>query len=125
MQADTTIPDYILFFNIYNDTLDYTGSLPMSEQGKVLEHFNFPNTGKTGMFSLISEKDALAIAYKESKTEGKLTANFQYDNNGQIFIWVVDVMAKNSNVTHKYNIITINAETGKVLEQREGIFYSY
>lgn len=126
MKNDATVPDYVLHFNIYNDTIDYTACLLMSAEGIVIEDLDFPNTSKfNDVFHLISEEKALAIAKKQSKKKGKFLGTFQYNKDKQIFIWIVDIIDKNSNVTHKNKQVIINAHTGAVIEQKDGWYYSY
>jgi len=127
LQTDATIPDYVLHFNITNDTIDYTACLLLSARGNIITDLDFPNTGKLGdNFSILSEDKAIEIAVRSSKKKGsRYNGSFQFDNDKRTFVWVVDIMMTNSNVTHKYDIVKINAQSGEVLEQRQGLYYSY
>lgn len=127
MRADTTVPDYVLHFSYVNEYADYTASLLLNSKGKVINNFDFPNISKyPEKEKIISEEEAINELRKVKNLKGKrFVANLLYDTEIGSFVWMLDLTTKESNINHKNEIIIVDAHSGKILEQREGLYYSY
>ena len=127
MKADTTIPDYVLHYSYINEYEDYTAALLMSSKGKIITELDFPNVSKYPEKEfIISSEQAIDELTKNRKIKGKvLHSNLLYKKEIGSFVWVLDIVARDSNVNHKYGIVVIDAHSGKIIEDRDGFYYSY
>lgn len=127
MKADTTIPDYVLHYSYVNEYENGTASLLLSSTGKIIEDFDFPNISKyPEKEKIISKEDAINELRKVKNLKGKrYVAHLLYEIEFGSFVWMIELTAKENNRNHKSEIITIDAHSGKVLEQHEGFNYSH
>ncbi|MGZ4056390.1 MAG: hypothetical protein ACXVPM_15870 [Bacteroidia bacterium] len=126
MKADSTIPDYVLYFSFSNEYENYTASLLISSSGKIISDIDFPNISKyPEKENIISREVALEFLNKECEINAKVKEpRLSYDKQVGSFVWIFDNIY-DSNAIGKYRMgrsITIDAHSGKLIGQTK-VFY--